>query len=150
MNRVLEKLIYFIATMGDIGYFPASGTVASIITWLFLYYTQPSHEFMYCVIFFGTIVGIMCSAYIERTSKSKDPSYIVIDEMIGVCIAFAFVPPIFSYQLISLILFRFFDITKIVFISKAEKIPHGIGVMLDDIIAACYSVVIIRLFINYF
>ena len=40
---------------------------------------------------------------------------------------------------VAFILFRFFDITKIWPVNKAEKIPGGIGVMADDIVAASWA-----------
>ena len=46
---------------------------------------------------------------------------------------------IFLSLLLSFILFRFFDITKIGPIKKFEKLPNGIGIMADDIVAGLFA-----------
>ena len=51
--------------------------------------------------------------------------------------------------LVSLTLFRFFDIFKPLGIRSMEKLPRGYGMMADDILAAVYSVVVLVV-INHF
>ncbi len=51
--------------------------------------------------------------------------------------------------LLSLVLFRFFDIYKPFGIRSMERFPGGYGMMADDILAGIYSVVIL-LIVNYF
>lgn len=51
--------------------------------------------------------------------------------------------------LVSLALFRFFDIFKPFGIRWMEKLPRGYGMMADDVLAAIYSVVVL-IVINYF
>ena len=46
-----------------------------------------------------------------------------------------FIPNSFLGLLLSFLLFRFFDITKLYPVNKAEKIPGAIGVLADDIVA---------------
>ena len=48
---------------------------------------------------------------------------------------------IFLSLLLSFILFRFFDITKIGPIKKFENLPNGIGIMADDIVAGLFAFV---------
>ena len=48
---------------------------------------------------------------------------------------------IFLSLLLSFILFRFFDITKIGPIKKFEKLPNGFGIMTDDIVAGLFAFV---------
>ena len=94
--------------------------------------------------------------------KKKDPSEIVIDEFIGqsIVILFAFflggnvyiilsltssqsflLPYILELELLfAFILFRIFDILKPFPINIIDKkIKNGLGVMLDDVVAAIYA-----------
>jgi len=46
--------------------------------------------------------------------------------------------------LAALILFRFFDIVKPLFIRKVEALPGGWGVMFDDVLAGVYTNLILQ------
>ena len=45
--------------------------------------------------------------------------------------------------IMSFLLFRFFDITKFLGINKIEKLNGSLGIMLDDIVAGIYTLIII-------
>ncbi len=49
------------------------------------------------------------------------------------------------WAIVSLILFRFFDIVKPLGVRKMEDLPGGVGIMADDILAGIYSAVILAL-----
>ena len=83
------------------------------------------------------------------TNKSKDPKEVIIDEFIGQFIALIFIPNSILGLLLSFLLFRFFDITKLYPVNKAEKIPGAIGVLADDIVAGLMTAGII-IFLNIF
>jgi phosphatidylglycerophosphatase A len=74
----------------------------------------------------------------------KDSSKVVIDEMAGMAIALLMVPRDFSYVLISLIAFRFFDIVKPLGVRKLEILPKGWGVMADDVLAGFYALLFVH------
>ena len=74
----------------------------------------------------------------------KDPSKVVVDEMVGVWIPLLAVRDgNVYYVLAALILFRFFDILKPFGIRKMEAIGGGWGIMLDDLLAGIYSLFIL-------
>lgn len=84
----------------------------------------------------------VCEMYVKETGKT-DPSELVIDEVVALWMVLSFLPfhPI-GYA-IGFILFRFFDVLKPWPISWFDKnIKGGVGVMLDDVIAAAFSVII--------
>ena len=58
-------------------------------------------------------------------------------------IALYLVPKIFTAYLLAFILFRFFDILKPSIIYRAQDLDYGIGIMIDDVIAAIYSIILI-------
>ena len=76
-----------------------------------------------------------------RVFKQKDPKEVVIDEFTGQFIALLAITSsnntndIILSILLSFLLFRFFDITKLGPIKKFEELPGGIGIMADDIVA---------------
>ena len=54
------------------------------------------------------------------------------------------------WAIVSLILFRFFDIVKPLGVRKMEELPGGTGVMADDILAGIYSAAILALSMYFF
>jgi phosphatidylglycerophosphatase A len=81
------------------------------------------------------IIGIIACAEHVRVTGNTDPSECVIDELAGQWLACAFAPRSLWAFVLAFLLFRLFDITKPWPIRAAERIPGGLGVMLDDMIA---------------
>jgi len=89
------------------------------------------------------LLGIWAGNKVEPL-WGKDHQRVVIDEVAGMCIALLFIPVSLKYVLTALFLFRFFDITKPLFIKKMEDLPGGWGVMMDDILAGIYANVLLQ------
>lgn len=87
------------------------------------------------------IVGILASARVEKLLNNKDPQIIIVDEIMGQLIVFAFVPFGISWTLViaGFVLFRLFDIWKPYPVRNFESLPNGIGVCADDIVAGVYG-----------
>ena len=87
------------------------------------------------------LLGILASKRTAALLDHKDPQIIVVDEIMGQLIVFAFVPFGISRWLIfaGFVLFRVFDIWKPYPIKVVEKLPDGIGVCADDIVAGVYG-----------
>jgi len=87
--------------------------------------------------------------YMRRMNKQEDPQEIVIDEVAGVWLVIAAMPLMWMDPPQALVLqlygaafvaFRIFDIWKPWPISWADqRVKGGLGVMLDDILAALYA-----------
>ena len=84
------------------------------------------------------VLGIIATDKLED-EWGKDPSKVVLDEVIGVWIAMMFVPFSFFNVLLAFGLFRYFDIAKPLGIRKLEALNGGLGVMADDMLAGIYS-----------
>jgi len=145
------------------GYFPkAPGTFGSLISLFILYlFKAQIYDFQ---INYKIFILITCFVIIYITSlflipicthkKNVDQQWIVIDEFLGMFIAFL---PIFFINssntiilsIISFILFRFFDILKPLGIKKIDRSHTANSVLLDDVIAGIYSLIII-LFLSIF
>jgi phosphatidylglycerophosphatase A len=77
----------------------------------------------------------------------KDNQRVVIDEVAGMCIALLWIPVQLPYLLFAFLLFRFFDIVKPLLIKKVEKLPGGLGVMLDDVLAGLNANLLLQLIV---
>lgn len=128
------------------------GSLASIILapWFFMPLSMPLRCLALVVIFF---VGAWSAGEAERLLGCKDPSCVVVDELLGQWITilpFAALTPMQLF--IAFVLFRLFDILKPWPIHAAEHwLPGGYGVMIDDAIAGLGAMVVlgIILFIFY-
>jgi phosphatidylglycerophosphatase A len=81
----------------------------------------------------------------EEIFRQKDAPQIVIDEVAGFLLANFASPARLRPIIFAFLLFRFFDIIKPFPAARAEKIPGGLGVIADDLIAGLYTFVILRL-----
>lgn len=148
------KTIYKLtATALGAGYSPfAPGTMGAIVgcitLWLFEKYnliSSTSTPLLFIgLIVITTILGIIATDKLE-VDWGKDPSKVVLDEVVGMWITMMFVPFSFLNVLIGFGLFRFFDIAKPLGIRKLESLKGGVGVMSDDILAGIYSNIILQI-----
>lgn len=91
-----------------------------------------------------TLVSIPSIRRVEK-EWGEDPSRVVIDEVVGTWICLLGVPSSmhWGYILAAFILFRLFDILKPLGIRRMESIGGGWGVMLDDILAGIYGLLLL-------
>jgi phosphatidylglycerophosphatase A len=142
-----------IATGLGSGYCPvapgtAGAALATIIWWILSVFLSPclllGTTALLIIVF--TALGAWSSKVVEAV-WGKDPSRVVVDEMVGVWIPLLAVGNENSYYLYYMLLafglFRLLDIFKPLGIRKLEKIPGGWGIMLDDIAAGIYSLIIL-------
>jgi phosphatidylglycerophosphatase A len=76
-----------------------------------------------------------------------DHGAVVWDEIVAFWLVLLFVPGGFGSQLAAFVLFRFFDIVKPPPIRHYDaKLKNGFGTMLDDLLAAFYTLLVLALF----
>lgn len=114
------------------------GTLAAIPILLLTNWLSILGKFFIFLLLF--ILGIISSEYYESYKEKKDPKEVVIDEIAAYYFILMFIEPTILNILITFFLFRFFDITKIYPINAVERVGGGTGVMLDDMVAALYSI----------
>lgn len=149
------SLNYLFATFLFSGYLPYApgtwGTLAGLLFWVLISINSNFNQLLLIIATF--ITGILVSGSIEKNQESKDPGYIVIDEVVGIWITLFFVPDhLFRHPLqliLAFVLFRFFDITKIFPIKYFEKFKGGFGIMTDDVVAGLMAGIVLYL-INTF
>lgn len=88
-------------------------------------------------------VGIYSAGKVEQ-HWGKDNYRVVIDEIAGMYITMMFVPLNTATLIAGFILFRLFDILKPFYIRKLEKLPGGVGVMMDDVLAGIYANIVLQ------
>ena len=135
------------------------GTFGSIISILILYpiveYKLIGTQFfttMFILLFFLSIFFI---EYYSKYTDTHDSGKIVIDEFLGIYFIFLFYDLIYIFNsfitiFLILIFFRIFDILKIFPANIIDKkMKNSFGVILDDLVASIYTIIILLL-INVF
>jgi phosphatidylglycerophosphatase A len=93
-------------------------------------------------------VGWWAAEQVGRASGIADEGSVVIDEVAGQWLTLVVVPPSAAAYVLGFLLFRLFDITKPWPVSTAERrLPGGLGVMADDIVAAIYAAALLYLLV---
>jgi len=95
------------------------------------------------------LVGIPAATQVSRASGKKDPQFVVIDEVAGQLIAFIAAPIAWKTFLAGFILFRVFDILKPPPVRQLERLPEGVGIVLDDVAAGIYAFVVMQLLLHF-
>lgn len=90
----------------------------------------------------ATLLGIPAGTIVERESGVTDPGFVVIDEVAGQLLILAVTPVDVGHALAAFILFRFFDIVKPWPVRSLERFPGGVGIMVDDLAAGAYGLLV--------
>ena len=162
-DKPFPLLPRLLATSFGVGYLPVApgtwGALLAILLWLPLYlWASPAACFWTtlaaAVIY--TVAGTWASSESEKY-WGKDPVIACADETVGQWISLLPLLPLSAGAeaspwwmiLVSLALFRLFDIFKPLGIRAMERLPRGYGMMADDILSGVYAVIIIVI-INQF
>ncbi|MDR1528365.1 MAG: phosphatidylglycerophosphatase A [Puniceicoccales bacterium] len=146
---ILENFIINLATLFGLGKFPIMpGTLGSFMG-LLLHIILLQNLSIFPMIF--TLITIILLAIVtcdmaEKVIGEKDPSCVILDEFVAMPICFLgikhFVPAtvaMWKIWVFGFIIFRIFDILKPFGIKKSQDLSGGIGIVVDDIIAAAYA-----------
>lgn len=90
-----------------------------------------------------TLVGLWAGSRVERVLGRKDPGVIVIDEVAGMLLSVIGLPRSIAVLVTAFLLFRLFDIWKPFPARESQALSGGMGVMVDDLIAGLYALVLI-------
>jgi phosphatidylglycerophosphatase A len=152
-------LARLIATGFYSGYIPwAPGTWGSIVG-IILYAIPGAEQALIPMILLGFVGGTLAarkvadaeghrltrmaeltkSVFQPGTHDVVDPSIVVVDEIVGMWIALLWLPKEILPVILAFVFFRIFDIVKPEPARMVEKIPYGLGIMLDDAIAGIYA-----------
>lgn len=156
----LDKISFFISSLFFVGFFKfAPGTIGSIFSFIFIvpivkYYGIVG---LLSLIFITFIIGYFV---VKRVLKftDHDPSFIVIDELLGQSATFLFIGNLVSISILNFVLgfllFRIFDITKPSVIGIIDKkMKNSVGVLLDDFFAGLFAgfcLIVINFILTHF
>jgi phosphatidylglycerophosphatase A len=133
-----------VASVGGAGYSPvASGTVGSAVTVVALWLIPFTTLSLAITCLAVTVVGIWASGRVERAVGRKDPGIIVIDEVAGMMLSVLLLPLTVPVLVAGFFLFRLFDVWKPFPAHGSQKLGGGLGVMIDDLIAGAYALIIL-------
>lgn len=140
----MSSLNLFLLRYFDIGRIKyAPGTACSFFVTIF-YFFVPNNLFLQSfLIIFHLFLGFYCCYNFYKHSEEKDPSYIVIDEAVGMMIALFLIPKVLELYLLAFLIFRFLDIIKPSIINRSQYFDYGIGIMLDDILSGLITLLIL-------
>ena len=148
-----KNLISFIVQLWPLGTFPfASGTFCSIFFSIIGYYVNlfAGWEYTLSLSLLIILLGLWSiKKYIGNNLKS-DPKEVVIDEAAGQLIASAAAGINIYLHLLSFILFRFFDISKLGPIRSIENRGGAFGIMFDDVLAGIFTALTILIIVHFF
>ena len=123
------------------------GTMGTVIAvGLYLLLPEMDWKIYLGVILVSFIAGIFLCDYTAKALNVHDHPGIVWDEIVGYFITMFMVPKTGLWVLLGFVLFRLFDICKPWPISVADKrLKGGLGIMLDDVIAGLFALIIIQI-----
>ena len=127
---------------------PFPGTWGTIPAWLiawFLLKGDPLLTAGAAVIF--TLLSIPFASLAEPIFGEEDSRKIVIDEWAGMFIALCWVPYDLAIYGAAFVAFRVFDVVKIWPARDSEKLPGGLGVTADDVVAGIQTNIFVQLVI---
>jgi phosphatidylglycerophosphatase A len=118
------------------------GTVAAILPALFL--VQLPAGLALLIIALAFVVGIHLCGVTGRALGEHDHGGMVWDEFVGFWLVLLYLPFDWIWWLAAFVVFRFFDILKPWPIRWLDRrVQGGFGVMLDDLIAGFYSLLVL-------
>ncbi len=128
------------------------GSLATVVAWAVLSRFLPETWVVPGNIALAALaigVGIPAATLAARSSGLKDPQFVVIDETAGQLITLIGAPLAWKSFLAGFILFRVFDIVKPPPVRQLEKLPEGTGIVVDDVAAGLYGLIVMQLLLHF-
>jgi len=141
-----KLLIRLLSSFFYVGYLPLiPGTFGSLAAVLLLLpiADNPGLHIVSCLVLL--VLGFLVCGPAEKEFGRKDPSRVVIDEVAGIFLSFLFIHPLDTRTiLIGFFIFRLFDTLKPYPVSALQNLKGGLGIMLDDVMAAVYTNIVLQ------
>ncbi len=128
------------------GFFPfAPATFASMV-WLLVWLFVPGGHWMaHWAVIAGLIPVAIFLAHIMEKYYGEDAPCIVIDEVVGMQITLMLSTVSIKAGVAGFVLFRIFDIVKPFPAGRSQRLPGGLGVVIDDVLAGLYALAVMTL-----
>jgi phosphatidylglycerophosphatase A len=141
----MRRISVALATVFGAGFFPvAPATFGSFLTLFLWWWMQPLPPALYLAITAViTVAGFWLCGEAEK-SLGHDAHPIVLDEVAGQLITLALAPRTLWAAGAGFLLFRVLDIWKPPPAYQAQRLPGGVGVVMDDVLAGAYGFLLLR------
>ena len=142
-----------LSTFFGLGFLPGApgtfGSAGALLIYLALAYGGAPDFILLGLLCASTALAIWLSPWANKYFGRDDPRQFVLDEAAGYFLTMLFVPigNIWLGGVIGFVLFRFFDIAKPFPIRRAEKAPHNLGIVADDLLAGLFANISLRIII---
>ena len=146
LTAVLGLLGWLVGAGLGSGLFPVAPATAGSLLALVIYYFLPidgDSLALYLMIGAGFFAGIWATGSLIRPTD-PDPRRAVWDEFVGVWATCMFLPKTLPWLAAAFICFRILDIVKPWPIRRLERLPGGLGIMADDLLAGVYGLALLN------
>jgi len=137
-----DRLIKFLATGFGVGLFPiAPGTMGSVVGvalwWGLNHIHNPWLRALLLVV--AIVFAVWCAGAAAEIMRRPDPPSVVIDEIVAMPLVLIGLGAHWWHIVVGFAMFRLFDIWKPTPCREAQNFTGGIGIVLDDLLAAIYA-----------
>ena len=145
-SGMTDKAALILATWMGTGLIPvASGTFGTLAAIPLAVCLQQGGLLIKCAIVLSSIgVAIWAADRGRRLMKLEDPHQVVVDEVVGYLTAAALIPCSWAALVLGFFLFRLFDIWKPFPVRQMERLPGGVGIVMDDVAAGLYTALVVK------
>lgn len=137
-----QRVMWCLTTGFGLGLAPvAPGTFGTLPGYLLLaaMHGLPGWPLRVAFLVLCAAVAIPIATWGERFFQTKDPHPVVIDEVVGLPITAAFAPPSLAYLVLAFLLNRVSDILKPFPARGLQRLPTGLGIVIDDVLSSIYA-----------
>ena len=130
-----------------LGRLQAPGTWGSLVGVLFYSVFQFLPFFLHCILWLMVAAySVVSASRLAHEMNLTDPQIIISDEVVGMWLALLLITPgQIASGVFAFILFRVFDISKPGLVRDAEKLSGGMGIVMDDLVAAIFTALVVLL-----
>ncbi|MCU0724906.1 MAG: phosphatidylglycerophosphatase A [Planctomycetes bacterium] len=144
----MDRLTKFLLSFGGLGYLPVVpgtwGTLGAVGVAFLLPGDRWWPAGAGAAILVSSALTIALGRRAERLAAGKDPQFVVLDEVAGYFVTvLAFTRPEPLWLAAGFFVFRVLDIKKPWPAKRLEKLPAGVGVLLDDLLVGVYGLVLL-------
>jgi phosphatidylglycerophosphatase A len=147
----MSRLAIFVATCAYIGYIPfAPGTFGSVPGFALALFLKQAAPWWaeWLTIALLAAVGVWAATAAERHFGHIDPGPVVIDEVVGMMITVAGLRLGWTGMLSAFLIFRACDVVKPFPARRLERLPGGVGVVMDDVMAGIWAHVAMQVLVR--
>jgi phosphatidylglycerophosphatase A len=134
----VRRAVLILATFGGVGYLPGMpgtwGSLAALLPWWVMQRHLSSRGYLIAWLALLAL-SLWAAGEAWNLLGERDHPAIVLDEVMGLLAALAWVPPKWPWVACGFCLFRFLDIWKPFPLKHLERLPGGFGVVMDDVAA---------------